>query len=229
MSKDETTIGPIRLWGIGTGRTLRPVWILKELGLPFEHEAIVTRTKSMDRPDFRRLSDRIKVPLLEDGDLMIGESASITLHLADRYRSHGVFVPEPGTPKRSLHDELCWYAMTEIDAILYTIRRHEGLPEIYGASEVAVKAARDYTLRSFEEIERRLSDGRPHLTGDDFTVADLIVKTCLDWATMVCRIPLSESLGAYSARIALRPAYAAAMQQNFPPDVMAQVIGRASS
>ena len=221
MTESSETVGPLRLWGLGTGRTLRPVWILHELGLPFEHEQIITRTDGMNSPAFLKLSQRGKIPLLEDGDLMIGESAAICLHLADRYRNHGAFVPDAGSIDRARHDELCWFTMTEIDAILYTIRRHEGLPEIYGASEVAVEAAKEYALRSFGEMERRLSDGRPHLLGEDFMVADLLVKTCLDWATAVCKIPLPESLAAYGQRIAARPAYSTAMAQNFPPEVMA--------
>ena len=115
--------------------------------------------------------------------------------------------------------------MMELDAILYTIRRHGGLPEIYGASEVAVEAAREYFLRSAGEMDRRLADGRPHLTGDDFTVADLIVKTCLDWAAVLYQIPLPEGLAAFSARISERPAFGASMAQNFPPEVMQALAG----
>ncbi len=225
MTDASQNVGPLRLWGAGTGRTLRPVWILNELGLPFEHERIRTRTKTMETPAFAALSGRRKIPILEDGDLVMGESAAITLHLADRYRDHGVFVPEAGTRERVQHDDLCWFTMIEIDAILYTIRRHEGLPEIYGASENAVLAAREYALRSFGEIERRLADGRPYLMGDDFTVADLLVKTCLDWSVFVCRIPIPEILSTYAERIATRPAFGAAMTQNFPPEAMAALTG----
>jgi len=225
MTDASQNLGPLRLWGAGTGRTLRPVWMLRELGLPFEHKCILTRTTTMETPAFAALSGRGKIPILEDGDLVIGESAAITLHLADRYRDHGIFAPEPGTVERAKHDELCWFTMIEIDAILYTIRRHEGLPEIYGASENAVVAAREYALRSFGEIERRLADGRPHLLGDHFTVADLLVKTCLDWAVFVCRIAVPEVLTAYAEKIATRPAYGAAMTQNFPPEAMAALTG----
>jgi glutathione S-transferase len=179
----------------------------------------------MVEPAFKTLSGRGKIPLLSDGDFVLGESAAITLYLADRFRDQGVFAPEPGTPARALHDELCWFAMTEVDAILYVIRRHDGLPEIYGASEVAVQAAREYTLKSLGEFERRLVDGRSHLLGGEFTVADLLLKTCLDWAAFVYQMPLPDLLVAYSLRVAERPAYAKAMQQNFPPEIMNQLVG----
>ncbi len=212
---------PPRLWGVGTGRTLRPIWLLHELDVAFELRPILTRTASMQTPEFQALSGRGKIPLLEDGDVMIGESAAIVLYLADRFRDRGVFAPEPGTPERAQHDELCWFAMTEMDAILYTIRRHEGLPEIYGASRVAVEAAREYFLRSAAEMERRLSDGRSYLQGDEFSVADLLLKTCLDWAVMVCKIELPAALGGYFGLVSARPAYTLAMKTNFPPEALA--------
>jgi glutathione S-transferase len=192
-----------------------------ELAVEFELEPIQTRTAAMETPAFRALSSRGKIPLLEDGDLVMGESAAICLYLADRYRDRGVFAPEPGTRERARHDELCWFTMTEMDALLYTMRRHEGLPEVYGASEVAVRAARDYYQRSVTEMERRLADGRPFLTGDSFSVADLLFKSCLDWAVMLYQIPLPTTLGGYFGALSARAAYSEAMRLNFPPETRA--------
>jgi len=215
-----------RLWGIGTARTFRPHWMLAELGLDYETKDIITRTDRMDAPDFLALSERRKIPLFEDGDLMIGESAAIVLYLADRYREKAVLAPEPATKARAQHDELCFFIMTEMDSALYIIRRHDGLPEIYGQSSVAVRAARAYFSRSLEEIERRLRDGRPYLLGDDFNVADLLLKTCLDWAGFA-QISLPDSFESYSATLGGRAAYAAAMKKNFTPASMAALTGTA--
>ena len=211
-----------RLWGIGTARTFRPHWMLNELGLEYETKEIITRTDAMRDPEFRALSQRGKIPLFEDGDLMIGESAAIALYLADRYRDHGKFAPVSGTNNRARHDELCFFIMTEMDSALYVIRRHAGLPEVYGESAIAVEAARAYFLRGTEEIDCRLSDGRPYLLGEDFTVADLLLKTCLDWAGFV-QIELPDVLASYSSTISLRPSYGRAMQKNFTPAALAAI------
>ena len=214
-----------RLWGIGTPRTFRPHWMLAELGLEYETRDIITRTSNMEDSDFTALSKRGKIPLYEDGDLMIGESAAIVLFLAEHYRSPiQSFLPKIGTKERARHDELCFFIMTEMDAPLYIIRRHAGLPEIYGESIVAVDAAREYFLRSTKEIERRLSDDQSSLLGDTFTVADLLLKTCLDWAGFI-HVPTPESLSAYSAAIAERPAYQVATAKNFRPASMAALLG----
>jgi len=214
-----------RVWGIGTPRTLRVHWILAELGLEYETRDILPHSDSMSSPEFKALSERGKVPIFEDGELMIGESAAIVLYLADRYRDLAALVPPPGTDARASHADLCFFVMTEMDALLYVLRRHEGpLSAVYGESRVACDAARAYFLRSAGELERRLADGRPYLVGDIFCVADLLLKTCLDWADFV-GIQLPEPLESYSQTISERPAYATAMSINFTPAAMAALAG----
>jgi glutathione S-transferase len=213
-----------RVWGVGTSRTMRAHWMLCELDLPYETREIIPRTEGMNDPDFLKHSARGKVPILEDGDVVIGESGAIVFHLADRYRDRARLAPEPATRERSFFDELCLFSLTELDAPLYVIRRHEGLPEVYGESAVAVAAAREYFLRGAEEIERRLEDGRPYLMGDDFSGADLLVATCTRWASFV-GIDLPEPLATHGARCEGRPACREAMQRNFPPAAL-EALGR---
>lgn len=210
----------LRVWGIGTARTLRAHWVLAELGLRYEARPVLPRTPAMDEPEFRRVSPRHKVPILEDGDLVIGESGAIVLHLADRHRDRVVLTPEFGTPGRSVLHDLLLFTLVELDAVLYVIRRHEGLSSEYGASPVAAAAARAYVARQLAEIERRLADGRPHLLGEDFGAADLVLVTCLQWAQAV-GVELPEIVLAYVARIAERPAARAARSANFPPEAIA--------
>lgn len=69
-------------------------------------------------------------------------------------------------------------------------------------------------------MDCRLGDGRPYLLGDNFTVADLLLKTCLDWAGFV-QIELPDVLASYSSMISGRPSYGRAMQKNFTPAALA--------
>jgi glutathione S-transferase len=210
-----------RLWGIGTSRTIRPHWMLCELGLDYETIALLPRSESMNDPDFLRLNPRRKVPFFEDGDLRIGESGAIVLHLADAYRDRGIFAPEPGTPERAVFHELAFFVLTELDATtLYVLRRHEGLPDEYGAAPVACDAARAYFLRQVAEMERRLADGRAFLMGDAFSAVDILLASCLAWAQF-SRIGLSEPLVAYRDRVAARPSFAKTLAVNFPPETLA--------
>ena len=218
----------LRLWGIGTPRTLRPHWLLAELGIPYECRAILPRSSEMQGPEFLALAPRRKVPILEDGDLVVGESGAILLHLASRYGGGRDFVPEPASPQRARFDDLCFFILTELDAPLYVIRRHAGLPEIYGESVVAVDAARAYFRRQVEETQRQLSDGRPHLLGDTFSVADILLVSCLTWADFI-GVEVGALLEDYRERLTQRLAYRAASRVNFPAEASAAMADQRSN
>ena len=209
------------VWGAGTPRTLRPHWMLHELGLPYETRVIAPRSPAMDDPEFRALSLRHKVPIYQEDDLVVGESGAIVSYLADRHRATHDLIPEPGTPERARHDDWCSFALMELDATsLYVVRRHEGLPDVYGEAPAAVDSARDYFRRQAGVVAQALGDERPYLLGPDFKVADLLVVTCLSWARLIS-ITLPPVLAEYEARATARPAFANAMAANFPPELAA--------
>ncbi len=214
----------MRVWGIGTSRTLRAHWMLAELGLDYETREIIPRTPSMDDPDFCALNQRSKVPVFEHGDLVIGESGAIVFHLADRYRERCALAPSPGSDERASFDDLCIFTLMELDAPLYVIRRHGGLPEVYGESPVAIQSAGEYFLRQVAEMDRRLADGRPYLFGKNFSAADLLLVTCLGWARVV-HLPLSSRLEEYLAGVTSRAGYREAFSRNFTPEAMALLSG----
>jgi glutathione S-transferase len=215
-----------RVFGIGSPRTLRVHWMLHELGLDYETRAIIPRSAGMEDPDLLRFTLRRKIPFLQDGEIAIGESGAITFYLADRYRDRARLAPDPGTPERARFEELAFFVLMELDATaLYVLRRHEGMPDVYGAAPEACAAARGYFSRMLGEIERRLADGRPHLLGDAFSAVDVLLSSCLAWAQFVS-IPFDEPLAAYHARTAERLAFRRAMSVNFPPEALAALAAR---
>jgi glutathione S-transferase len=105
--------------------------------------------------------------------------------------------------------------MSELDAgSLYVVRRHEGLQQIYGAAPTAVESAKSYFLHNLAAMAASI-DENTYLFGDRLSVADILLMTCLDWAGS-CGIPLPEPVSHYQQRVALRPAYQAALKKNFP-------------
>jgi glutathione S-transferase len=82
----------LTLWGVGTSRTIRPHWAMHELGLSYKSKPIGPRTGETKTAEYTRLNPRQKIPLLQDGDFCIGESAAIVAYLSRTY----------STPDRSL-------------------------------------------------------------------------------------------------------------------------------
>lgn len=217
--------GPRTVWGIVTSRAIRAHWALHELGLDYRTEPIRARTPSMQDPRFRAVSPRGKIPVLQDGDLTLGESAAIVTYLGESYRSLDTdLVPE--TPAaRARYNEWCSVVMMEIDATsLYIIRRHGDLHETYGKAPEAVEGARRYFDRPIGAVGRQLDDGRPYLLGDAFSGADILLTSCLTWAARY-GLPVPASVDAYRERMTVRPAYTAARAVCYPPEVARPATG----
>ena len=213
-----------RVWGLGTPRSFRVHWMLAELGLPYETREILPRHPSMNNSEFRALSLREKIPLYEGDGIVMGESGAIVMWLAEAHLDRQALIPPSASPARAACFELCFFALNELDSPLYTLRLHGGLPEVYGEAPAAVSAAQGYFIRMVSEIERRLKDGRPHLLGDRFTIADLLVVTCLNWADRI-QLPLVDSVRGYSERLSERPAFRSAIRTNYPPQAIKHMAG----
>lgn len=202
------------LWGVGTSRTLRAHWALHELGLDYECRPILPRTGETKTPDYTALNPRQKIPLLEDGDFRIGESAAIAAYLSNTYATSDNALIPTAPRDYAIWLEWCFYVMTELDATsLYVMRRHGALKHIYGEAPVALDSAAAYFATQLAHAERALQDGRPFLVGGRLSTADMLLATCLDWAVSY-RVPVTAACRHYLERITSRPAYQAAVAAN---------------
>ena len=206
------------LWGVGSARALRAHWALIELGLDYRSERIQSRSGETETPEYRRLNPRGKIPVLQDRGLVLSESAAIVTYLAETYGGGRPIPLVPaGGPARARYQEWVSFISMEIDATtLYVLRRHEALPQIYGEAPTACTAARGYFGRMIEAAAVELADGRPYLLGPEFSGADILMATCLDWA-LAYGVPLPEPWLAYLERTSARPSHARAVAANAVP------------
>ena len=119
----------LTLWGVGTSRTIRAHWAMAELGLDYETRPIGARTGETQTAEYTKLNPRQKIPLLQDDDFCIGESAAIVAYLSRTYpQGQTSLIPE--TPR----DYAAWlewsfFIVTELDSTsLYVMRRHKAMP-----------------------------------------------------------------------------------------------------
>ena len=205
----------LTLFGVGTSRTLRAHWALLELGLDYESRPIQSRTGETLTDEFRRLNPRHKIPVLQHGSFVLTESSAIVQYLFDTFADPVDFhVPQDSRARATLN-EWCFFIMTELDAgSLYVVRRHEGLPAIYGEAPTAVASAKTYFSHHLEAMTPRIAR-TPYLCGDKLSSADILLTTCLEWA-VICSIALPPEVDAYRLRLIQRPAFHAALKKNFP-------------
>jgi glutathione S-transferase len=205
------------LWGVGTSRTIRPHWALHELGLRYQTRPILPRNGDTLTAEFTALSARQKIPLLQDGGLILTESAAIVSYLSDAYgQPHNRLVPlELRARARCL--EWCFFVISELDATsLYVMRRHRDLRHIYGEAPLANEAAEQYFQAQMRTVDRALADSPHYIMGNDFTAADILLSTCVTWAPRY-GIAAADNVIAYNQRVTARAGYARALASNAPP------------
>lgn len=186
------------LIGASSTRAARPLWMLEELGVPYEH---IGAKPHSDPVTAHYPHGKVPV-LLVDGEPLT-DSTAILQYLAD---VHGRFTAPAGTMARARQDSMVHFLLDEFDAVLWTAARHSFiLPE--ERRMPAIKDLLRWELsRNQAALVRRMGD-RPYATGEDFTIADIVLMHCLMWAR-VAKFDLTEpALGAYSARISARPAF----------------------
>lgn len=71
-------------------RASRILWMLKEMGEPYEIEQVDLRNPETKSAEFLAASPMGKVPALADGSVKIADSSAIALYLADRYPASGL-------------------------------------------------------------------------------------------------------------------------------------------
>ncbi len=185
---------------IGTpkSRALRVLWMLEELGEPYEHVPASPRSD-----EARRYSPSGKVPALVVDGAPITDSVAIMTYLADR---HGRFTYPAGTLDRARQDAFTNLVVDELDAVLWTAARHSFiLPE-----DMRLPAIKDSLKWEFGQSHARLGaqlDGKPFLMGDEMTVPDMLLAHCVRWAGNA-GFPLTDArIIDHKDRMISRPAF----------------------
>ena len=202
------------IWGIGTPRSFRPIWVCEELDLEYQHHAIGPRTGETQAPAFTALNRKQKIPFYRDKRVSLSESVAICRYLAHNFSNGQLAVPD--SPEAfAKEDEWCAYIYGEIDETgLYVMRRHRDLGAIYGEAPEVSAAAANYVSRHFKVIADWLVD-ESTLMPSGFGLADILLMSCLDWSSAY-GVALPPGLQGYYECHKKRPAYQRAMSINYP-------------
>lgn len=193
----------MKLYHAKQSRSLRPRWLLEELGVPYEVARLDMAAKEHKSPAYLQVHPLGKVPALglEEGPLF--ESAALCLHLADCHPEAGL-APAVGTYERGLYYQWMLFAVTDMDAALLEIWVHRHMHPDDAAWKARADAALDRAALQLDVLERAL-EGREYLLGR-FTAADVVVGSLLLWASMLGVIGERPNLRAFVARMKARPA-----------------------
>jgi len=185
----------ITLYHSPRSRSTRMIWLLEELGAPYEvRQVSIFRPMSGEgTPDPVNVHPDKRVPaIVHDGEL-VAESVAIVLYLTDAFPAAGLG-PAAGEAGRGAYlTWLSWYA-AEMEPAMFAAMGGElgGNPMMQRNYDAMVA-----------RIEDALDKG-PHLMGEAFTAADLLVASAVNFARRA--FPESALLDAYVERCKMRPA-----------------------
>jgi glutathione S-transferase len=186
------------------GRPLRAAWALEEAGQ--DYEIVKMTTEEGKGAEHRARHPLGKVPVLEDDEGYVFESAAIVLHIADSYPDAGL-IPAPGSHDRALVYQWTVFGPAEMEAPLIESAVHAQTDP-----ERSAKARKRFDERA-EAVAGALGD-RDHMLGETFSVADIMIGSALKFTARIgFAEELPENLRAYMARLEARPAYARAFQR----------------
>jgi glutathione S-transferase len=195
----------ITVYGHPPTRALRVLWMLEEMGVPYEVRAGDFAARREDA-DFMAVNPLGSFPALRDGDVTMTESCAILEYLGGRY-GPTLLTPPPNDPSYPayltfLHlgeASLCG-PMNVIIATRFSApedqKQHWGLGY-----------AIENFLRKSAALKRRLAES-PYLAGPEFTAADISCGYAIGFARgLGVGDRLDPALADYLDRLVDRPAY----------------------
>jgi len=209
---------------LNNSRSQRVLWLLEELGVPYEIKRYQRDAKTMlAPPELKAVHPLGKSPVIQDGALTLAESGAILEYLVERH-GNGRLAPAPGTPERLRYTY--WMHFAEGSAmppllLKLVFDRIEKAPMPFFVKPVARAIARRAKEgfvqpnidRNLDFMESELQ-GRDWFAGAAFGAADIQMSFPLEAAR--ARGGLDERrprLMDFLARIHARPAYRRAIER----------------
>ena len=208
----------LKIYGVYKSRATRILWLMEELGAPFELVPVLQAYKLADpmaadarlntrSPAFLSINPMGSIPTIEDDGLVLNESLAQTLYVA---RKHG----GPIAPRDLIEEAqmLQWslFAATSIetDALKISMANVEGrLATEAGALEA--QAVARILARPFGVLEKHFSSN-DYAVGGRFTVADINLAEIVRYAQAYQ--PLFDAhpkTAAWLAHVQARPGFKA--------------------
>jgi len=212
---------------LNNSRSQRVLWLLEELGVPYEVKRYERdKTTMLAPPELKAIHPLGKSPVITEDGHTIAETGAIIEYILERH-GNGRLIPAPGTDARLRFTYWLHYAegsaMTPLLLKLVFMRMPAGAPALLrgivksiaskGEQRVAdpqIKVHVDYWNAELSKSE--------WFCGPDLTAADIMMSFPLEAAGARGGAKSRPMVKAFLDRIHARPAYKAALQRGGPYD-----------
>ena len=212
---------------LNNSRSQRVLWLLEELGVPYEIRKYERNAQTMlAPPELQKVHPLGKSPVITDGDVTVAESGAIIEYLVERY-GNGRFSPAIGTPERLRWRY--WMHFAEGSAmppllLKLIFDKVESSPMPFFVKPIAraisgkVKAmmVTPNLNRQLDFMEGELAKSE-WFVGNEFSAADVQMSFPIEAAPQRAGLDASRpKLMGYLKRIHARPAYKKALERGGP-------------
>jgi glutathione S-transferase len=212
---------------LNNSRSQRVLWLLEELGLPYEIKKYQRNPQTMlAPPELLEVHPLGKSPVITDGDVTVAESGAIIEYLLECY-GNGRLVPAAGTPERlSFRYWLHFAEGSAMPPLLLKLifERIKLAPMPFFARPIARKLSNQVLATMVDPNLRRQLDfmeaelgRREWFAGNDFSAADIQMSFPVEASAQRAGLDASRpKLMAFLKRIHARPAYRRALERGGP-------------
>ncbi len=212
-------------------RSQRVLWLLEELGVPYQVKRYARHPKTMlAPPELTQVHPLGKSPVITDGDATVAESGAIVEYLVDVY-GQGRLRPKPGTMEQRRYTY--WLHFSEgslmpplLMKLVFDKVRQAPVPFFI---KPVVRGIADKVTTSFiaPNLSRMLAfmeaelQSRPWFAGSAFSAADIQMSFPLEAAAARAGLDAQyPRLTDWLQRIHQRPAYQKALAEGGPYSVL---------
>lgn len=185
------------LYHAPNSRSFTPQWLNEELGGVCDVKLVNLKDKDHKAPEFLKLNPMGKIPVLIHEGVVTSEAAAICVYLADRFADAGL-APKIDDPRRGTYLRWIFFAPSSIEPLildkLMPVERPNPDAALYGSEESALNT-----------IRHALSNG-DYILGDQFSAADVVFGSTLNFAMMFGAIEKEKTFTDYVDRLMARPA-----------------------
>jgi glutathione S-transferase len=213
---------------LNNSRSQRVLWLLEELGVPYEVKRYERNAKTMlAPPELRAVHPLGKSPVISDDGQVIAESGAIIEYLADRY-GNGALASAPGTPERLRYSYWLHYAEGSVMPLLVMklvlSQVPKGVPALIRPVAKAIVGGvgdrfLDPNLKThLQYLESELGK-HSWFGGERFNAADVQMSFPVE-ALGARGGTLPPKLADWLQRVHARPAYGRALERGGPYDLL---------
>jgi glutathione S-transferase len=193
----------LTLHHLNDSRSQRILWLLEELGLPYEMKRYQRdATTRLAPPELTAIHPLGKSPVITDGDITIAESGAIVDYIIRKY-GKGAMMPAPGSAEYEAYCEWLHYsegsAMLPLMLNLYVSRLKEAGAPLHPRIDSELANHLSYVDRALK--------GRDFFIGPSLSGVDIQMSFVGEMAKVFEKLAPYPNLAGWLTRMHARPAF----------------------